>query len=64
MDKILHGWYTFISGSGINFMPYSSVYNQALFNNINSCNICYNLSKKEIVDKCKIFCFDCKKIYK
>lgn len=64
MDKILHGWYTFVTGTGIDFIPSSNFYQKLITNKINYCNICYILSKKNIEKNSNIYCLECKKHYK
>ncbi len=63
MDRFIGGWYTFITGNGINFVPSTDFYNNILLNKINYCNTCYILSKKEIINTCKVYCIECQRRY-
>lgn len=61
MNNILHGWYTFISGSGLNFVPYSKFYETLLYEGyrLNTCETCFKLSQLD--QNNNIACIFCSK---
>lgn len=64
MEKFIGGWYTFITGNGIYFIPSAGFYKKLLLNKINYCQNCSSLSKKNIINTCKVYCFACKQCFK
>jgi hypothetical protein len=63
MEKILHGWFTFIAGQDYKFVPTNNIAKYYLYGNqyINYCDTCSKLSKIKQEISCQVICFECKK---
>lgn len=63
VEKILHGWFTFIAGQNYKFISNNNINQYYLYGSqyIDHCNTCSKLSKMKHEISCKIICFECRK---